>query len=101
MSCSGRQPSESKKDLGEGVADFDPGGGRPEGIGTFFKAVTQAVLFRGVETWVLQPRMERALSIFQHRVVRRLTGRQLRRRGGGSWEYPVLENTQGPLHTGL
>ena len=91
MSCSGRQPSEGKEELWEGVADFDPGGSVPEGVGTFFKAVTQAVLFGGAETWVLQPSMERALSIFQHRVVRRLTGRQLRRRKGGSWEYPSLE----------
>ena len=45
----------------------------------------------GAETWVLTPRMERALISFQHRVARRLTGRQLRRKGGGIWEYPPLE----------
>ena len=84
MSCSGRQPSEGEEELGKGVADFDPEGGRPEGVGIFFKTVTQAVFFLGAETWVLTPRMERALSILQHRVSRRLTGRQPRRRGGGS-----------------
>ena len=36
----------------------------------FFKAVTQVVLFFRAETWVLNTRMERALSSFQHRVVR-------------------------------
>ena len=59
--------------------------------GHIFKAVTQAVFFWGAETWVLTPRMERALIIFQHRVERRLTGRHPRRRGGGSWEYPPLD----------
>ena len=53
--------------------------------GHFFKSVTQAVLLFGVETWVLTPSMERSLSSFQHRVALWLTGRQPRRRGGGSW----------------
>ena len=44
-----------------------------------------AVLLLGAETWVVTPSMERALSSFHHRVVRRLTGRKPRRRGGGSW----------------
>ena len=55
-------------------------------LGKFFKAVTQAVLLFGAETWVLTPNMERALSSFQHRVARRLTGRQPRIRGDGSWK---------------
>ena len=36
--------------------------------GHFFKAVVQAVLLFGAETWVTTPRMEGALSSFQHRV---------------------------------
>ena len=65
--------------MGVVVADFELGGGRSEIVGTFFKAVTQSVLLFGEEKWVLTPRMERALSSFQHRVPRLLTGRQLRR----------------------
>ena len=34
--------------------------------------------------WVLTPRIERALSSFQHRVAQQLTGRRPRRQGG--WE---------------
>ena len=49
----------------------------------------------GAETWVLTPRMERALDSFYHRVARRLTGRQTRRRGDESWDYPPLEETMG------
>ena len=67
--------------MGAVVADIEPGGGGYEGVGEFVKTVTQAVLLFGEETWVLTTRMERALSSFQHRVVRRLTRRQLRRRG--------------------
>ena len=49
--------------------------------GHFFKAVVQAVLIFGAETWVLTPRAERSLGSFQHRVERQLTGRQQSRRG--------------------
>ena len=55
--------------------------------GNFFKVVVQVVLIFVAETWVLTPRMERALSSFQHRVARRLTRRQTRRRGGGEFGY--------------
>ena len=44
-----------------------------------------------MKTWVLTPMMERALSSFQHRVVRRLIRRHPRIREGGSWEYHSLE----------
>ena len=45
MACSGRQPPEVEEELGEVVADFEPGGGGSEGVGGFFKAVTQAVFY--------------------------------------------------------
>ena len=32
--------------------------------GNFFKAVVQQVLLFGAETWVVSPKMERALSAF-------------------------------------
>ena len=46
--------------------------------GTFFKAVVQGVLIFGLETWVLNPRMGKELGSFQHRIVRRITGRKPR-----------------------
>ena len=70
--------------MGEVVADIDPGGGGSNGVGFFFKEVIQEVLLFGAEKWVLTLRMERALGIFQHRVARRLTGRQPRIRWYGS-----------------
>ena len=63
--------------------------------GNLYKAVSQAVFLFGEETWVLTPRMERALDSFQHRVARWLTGRQTRRQGDGSWAYPPLEEEMG------
>ena len=63
--------------------------------GDYYKAVAQAVLLFGAETWVLTPRMEQDLDRFHHRVARRLTGRKPRRRGDGSWAYPTLEETMG------
>ena len=59
--------------------------------GAFFKAVVQQVLLLGAETWVVTPRMERALSGFLHEAARRLTGRQARRGKNGAWHYPSLE----------
>ena len=63
MACSSRQPSEGEEYLGEVVADFEPGGGKSIGVGTFFKAVTQAVLLFRAETWVMTPRMELPSSL--------------------------------------
>ena len=59
--------------------------------GNFFKEVVQQVLLFGAETWVVSPRMERALSAFIHGAARRLTGRQPRRGWDGKWFYPSLE----------
>ena len=47
--------------------------------GNFFKAVVQALLLFGAETWVLTLRIERALESFMHGAERRITRRQPRR----------------------
>ena len=59
-------------------------GADPRMSGLFFKAVIQAVLLFGSETWVLTPRMEGALGSVQHRVAQQMTGSHLRRRGASS-----------------
>ena len=61
--------------------------------GSFFKAVVQQVLLFGAETWVVTPKMERALSGFLHGAARRITGRQAQRGKNGAWHYPSLEGT--------
>ena len=59
--------------------------------GNFFKAVVQAVLLFGEETWVLTPRIEWALESFMHGDARRITGNLSLRVGGGKWTHPPLE----------
>ena len=49
-------------------------GANPKASGMFFKAVVQAVLIFGAETWVMTPHMGRSLGGFQHRVARLITG---------------------------
>ena len=77
------------------IADTEPRGGGYKSVKTFYKAVEQAVLMFGAETWVITLRMERSLDSFQHRVARRLTRRKPRIRGDGSWAYLPLEEAMG------
>ena len=58
-------------------------GAKPRILGNFFKAVVQQVLLFGAETWVVTPKLERALSAFLHGAARRLTGRQAQREKDG------------------
>ena len=75
--------------------DIEPGGGKSEGVGTFYKAVAQVVLLFRAETWVITPRMEQALDSCKNRITRRITGRQPMRRRGESWAYPTLDEAMG------
>ena len=72
------------------VADFEPGGGRSEGVGSLLQGSSLVGVAVRAETWLLTLRMEPALSIFHHRVVQRLFRRQKSRLGGGIWDYPPL-----------
>ena len=49
-------------------------GAVPRLFGFFFKAVIQAVLIFGAETWEVTPHRGKALMGFQTQVARRLTG---------------------------
>ena len=55
--------------------------------GLFFKAVIQAVMLFGAETWVVTPRMGTALGGFHTQVARRLTGQLPRRTTYRMWKY--------------
>ena len=82
-----------KKESGELDADDDdpgPRGFRPEDIRFFLKAVVQAVLLFGSETWVMIPCMDQALGSFHNMVTRHITMRHQMRRGEGGWDYPQL-----------
>ena len=51
---------------------YRAGGCGPPDFGDFYKAVVQATLMFGTETWVMHPRTGRTLGRFYHRVVLRL-----------------------------
>ena len=53
--------------------------------GLFVKAGVEAVLIFGAETWILTPRVERALNSFQHSFTQRINWRHSRREGGRRW----------------
>ena len=54
---------------------------------TTFKAIVQAVLLFGSETWVVTPRMGRVLGGLQDQVAQRLTGRLAQQKTERKWEY--------------
>ena len=91
MASGGGKPGEGTEDLGTAEADTEQGRVRQESVGGFFKAVFQQVLLFGAETWVVTPRIERALNSFMHEAARRITGRHPQRRWDGKWFYPSLE----------
>ena len=73
------------EDLGAAEKNPGMGGGQTEGIRDVLQGVSTGGVFFGSGKWVLTPRIGRALGIFQHRVARRITGRQVRRRMEGRW----------------
>ena len=66
-------------------------GAAPRVSRLFFKAVVQAVLIFGAETWVVTPHTSKALGGFQTQVARRLTGRLPRRIPDRKWRYKLVE----------
>ena len=57
---------------------------------TFNKALVQATLIFGADTWVVTPRIWRTLGSFHHRVAYRLAGMWMRRYMTFRWVYPPL-----------
>ena len=53
-------------------------------------AVVQAVLLFGSETWVLTPRLDKSLEVFNHWAVRRMVGMGPKRQWGGTWVYTPI-----------
>ena len=63
-------------------------GVNPRAMGYFYKAVVQAVLLYGSETWILTEGLKRQFQSFHSRVARFLTGKHIRPREDGSWHCP-------------
>ena len=52
--------------------------------------MVQSILLFGSETWVVTPRIMKALEGFHHRVARRITGQTGRLGRDGTWHYPDI-----------
>ena len=62
-------------------------GTAPRVSGFFFKAVIQAVLTFGADTWVVTPHMRKSLGGFKIQVAIWLTGKLPRKRTDEKWIY--------------
>ena len=63
-------------------------GVRPKAMGYFYKAVVQAILLYGSETWVVSDSLMKRLRSYHSRVARYLTGKHIRQNADGSWFCP-------------
>ena len=59
--------------------------------GYFYKAIVQAVLLYGSESWCMTKAMIRKFKSFHLRVARYLSGKHIRPLEDGTWLYPVSE----------
>ena len=57
----------------------------------FYMTVVQAVLLYGADTWVIKKSDMDSLRSFHKRAMRYMTGRHIRKKEGGEWEYPDSE----------
>jgi hypothetical protein len=53
-------------------------GATPKVMGYFYKAVCQAILLYGCETWVVTHKIHKALESFHHRVARQISNLRIR-----------------------
>ena len=76
-------------------------GVKPRAMGYFYKAVVQAILLYGSETWVVTENLLKQLQSFHARISRYIKGKHIRQNEDGSWFHPptaeVLE--EAGLHT--
>ena len=64
-------------------------GAVPQVSAFFFKSVVQAIMLFGAETWVVTPRMVKALGVFQTQVAIQMTGRLPRGTTDRRWRYTL------------
>ena len=57
-------------------------------VGKFYVAVVQAVILFGLETWVINPCLEKSLKGFHHYAVQWMAVMVLKCQRDGTWLYP-------------
>jgi hypothetical protein len=60
-------------------------------MGYFYKALVQAVLLYGSESWTVNEGIKRQFQSFHTRVARFLTGKHIRPLEDGSWHCPTTQ----------
>ena len=65
-------------------------GMKPRAMGYFYKAIVQAILLYGLETWVVSDSHLKQFRSFHSRVGRHLTWRHIRQLEDGSWFCPPM-----------
>ena len=65
----------------------------PRVRGYFYKAILQAILLYGSESWVISKYKLNQLRSFHHRVARYITGRHIKKRPDGTYECPPTSET--------
>jgi hypothetical protein len=61
----------------------------PKFVGMFYKAIVQAVLLYGCETWVVTPNILRPMEGLHHRIARRIS-HKMPTQVTGQWVYPPI-----------
>ena len=69
-------------------------GADPRVAEMFYRAVDQAILLYGSETWVISAAMERKVEGTHIGLLRQITGKRARRLGDGTWETPGAEEVR-------
>ena len=69
-------------------------GAEPRVSAIFYRAVVQAVLLYGSETWVLLAAMQRKVEGVHTGFLRQITGKRVRRQRDGTWETPGAEGVR-------
>ena len=67
----------------------------------FYRAVVQAILLYGSETWVLSASMEKRTEGTHTEFLRMITGKRVKQLGDGTWETPGAEGIREAAGTQL
>ena len=83
-----RQLDRARKKWGRFAVLLRKEGVEPRAMGYFYKAIVQAVLLYGSETWVVADSVLKQLRSFHHRAARFISQRHIRPNGEGNWICP-------------
>ena len=83
-----RQLKRAREKWGRIAGILNAEGANPKTMGYFYKAIVQAILLYGSETWTLTRNILKRFDSFHARVARYLTGRHIRQLEDGTWFCP-------------